>query len=152
MNTFYSYRVRVLHWCTDQAMTAALAQMDLTSAQGQIMGFIDRSEQPPCSHDIERALQLRHSTVSGLLSRLERKGFLTLDTDGTDRRCKRIRLLPKGQACLCRIHAQIESIEERMVTGFTPEERAQFLGFLYRAIENVGAPCRQLSKEEQTQC
>lgn len=152
MNRFYGHRVRILHWCTDQAMTAALAQMDLTSAQGHILGVIAKSGEPPCFHDIEQKLQLSHPTVSGLVSRLEKKGFLALETDGTDRRMKRIRLLPKGQACLDRIHENIESIEARMVGNFTPEEREQFLRLLDRAIENVGGFCRQTGKEESSRC
>ena len=90
------HRIRVLHWCTDQTMTNALAQMELTAAQGHIMGFLAHREQPPCSRDIEEAFELSHPTVSGLLSRLEKKGFIEFRADPEDRRCKRIYMLEKG--------------------------------------------------------
>ena len=71
MSRHYGHQLRILHWQFDQTVSGALAQMDLTAAQGQIMGFLSHRE-PPCSRDIEEAFQLTHPTVSGLLSRLEK--------------------------------------------------------------------------------
>ena len=107
----YGHKLRVLHWCTDQAMTGALARMDLTAAQGHIMGYLAHSPNPPCSRDIEEAFQLSHPTVSGLLSRLEKKGFIEFRPDEKDRRCKRIHMLPKGQACIELMHRTIRENE-----------------------------------------
>lgn len=145
----YGRLLRILHSCTDQTMTKALAGMELTAAQGQIMGFITHRVQPPCSRDIEEAFHLSHPTVSGLLSRLEKKGFIELRTDETDHRCKRICLLPKGQALNETMHTVICSNEEQLVQGFTDEERELFSQFLTRAIANMGGnPCKRKHKEE----
>ena len=54
----YGHYLRVLHWQFDQAVSAALAQMDLTASQGQIIGFLSFRKEPPCSRDIEEALQM----------------------------------------------------------------------------------------------
>ena len=143
----YGHMIRVLHWCTDQAMTNALARMELTAAQGHIMGYLAHCEKQPCPRDVEEKFQLSHPTVSGLLSRLEKKGFIALDPDPADRRCKRIRVLPKGKECHALMHGTIQDNEQRLVSGFTPEEQAQFAAFLERAIENMGgSPCHK--KEE----
>ena len=88
MPAHYGHLARILHWCTDQSMTNALAQMDLTAAQGHIMGYLAHQKQPPCPKDIEEAFHLSHPTVSGLLSRMEKKGFIELRPDPNDRRCK----------------------------------------------------------------
>ena len=77
------------------------------------------------------------ATVSGLLSRLEQKGFVKLETDPSDRRSKRIVILHRGLECHAWMHAVISENEERIVRGFTPEEKEQFADFLQRAIENV---------------
>ena len=79
--TRYGHYARILHWCTDQAITSALAQMDLTASQGHIMGYLAHRDQPPCSRDIEEAFRMSHPTVSGLLSRLEKKGFIEFRSD-----------------------------------------------------------------------
>lgn len=144
MNTHYGHLLRVLHWCTDQAMTGALEKMDLTASQGHIMGFLAHRKDPPCPRDVEEHFQLSHPTVSGILSRLEKKEFIQLIPDEQDRRCKRIHVLPKGRQCLENMHQVILSNENRLVEGFTEEEQAQFAQFLHRAIENMGAsPCRR---------
>ncbi len=143
---------RVLHWCTDQAITRALEEMDLTSAQGHIIGFLTHSSVPPCPKDVEEHFQLSHPTVSGLLSRLEKKGFIALRPDEKDRRCKRVYLLPKGEECQAKIHQTIDTIERQLVCGFTAEEQAQFEDFLNRAIKNLGQTnCQNNHKEEHKQ-
>ena len=150
MRKRFGHRIRVLHWCTDQTMTNALAQMELTAAQGHIMGFLAHRSQPPCSRDIEEAFQLSHPTVSGLLNRLEKKGFIEVRPDPEDRRCKRIYILEKGHQCNALIHQTIENNEQQMVKDFTPEEREQFYVFLERAIANMGgSPCQRRHKEER---
>ena len=152
MPTQYGHYARILHWCTDQAMTAALAEMDLTASQGHVLGYLAHRREPACSRDIEEAFRLSHPTVSGLLSRLEKKGFIEFRPDEADRRCKRIYLLPKGMECLDVMHRTIEHNEERLVRDFTEEERAVFADLLRRAIHNMGAsPCKRKHKEESQQ-
>ena len=130
--------IRILHWCTDQSMTSALEKMDLTASQGHIMGYLAHRKDPPCPRDIEEEFHLSHPTVSGLLSRLEKKGFLELRPDETDRRCKRVHLLPKGRECLDTMHQTILNNENRLVQDFTPEEKELFSDLLIRAIANMG--------------
>jgi DNA-binding MarR family transcriptional regulator len=123
--------------------------MDLTASQGPILGFIQHSPVAPCSRDIEEEFRLSHPTVSGLLSRLEKKGFVQLRLDEHDRRCKRIRLREKGQQCIEIMHRTIEENEKTLVQGFSEEERELFLTFLNRAIHNMGGnPCCRKSKED----
>ena len=150
MQPHFGHLLRILHWCTDQSMTSALEKLDLTASQGHIMGYLTHCQQPPCPKDVEERFHLSHPTVSGILSRLEQKGFVELRPDPEDRRCKRIWVLPKGMECHELMRSTILSNEERMVQGFTPEEREQFLNLLKRAIENMGhSPCDPKTKEEK---
>lgn len=152
LNNRYGHLLRILHWCTDQAMTNALEAMDLTAAQGHIMGYLAHQESPPCPRDIESEFQLSHPTVSGLLSRLEQKGFIELRTDPHDRRCKRIYILPKGAECHELMHQTIQSNERRIVEGFSAEEQELFGQLLRRAITNMGGnPCHRKHKEEKSE-
>ena len=49
----YGYLLKVLSGYMKASMDNALASMDLTSAQGHIMGYLAQRSQPPCSRDIE---------------------------------------------------------------------------------------------------
>ena len=91
---------------------------------------------------------LQHG-VSGLLSRLEKKDFIELRPDETDRRCKRIYVLPKGDELHETMNRVILDNEARVVAGFSPEERELFASMLLRAIDNMGASaCIRKIKEE----
>ncbi len=152
MSVHYGHLIRILHWCTDQTMTNALEKMELTAAQGHIMGFLAHTKEPPCPRDIEAEFHLSHPTVSGILSRLEQKGFIALRTDPQDRRCKRIYILERGWQCHQLMHETIQSNESRMVENFTPEEQEQFSALLQRAIHNMGGhPCHRKRKEEDNE-
>lgn len=126
--------------------------MELTAAQGRLMGYLAMRETPPCPRDIEEEFQLSHPTVSGLLSRLEKKGFITFRPDEDDRRSKRIYISPKGRACNETMYRILQENEVKMVRDFTEEEQAQFASLLERAIANMGgSPCRRNHKEEKEQ-
>ena len=149
MRPHYGHLIRILHWCTDQSMTSALEKMDLTAAQGHIMGYLSHQKEPPCPRDIETAFHMSHPTVSGLLSRLEQKGFIRLQADPHDRRCKRIYIETKGLECHQTMYQTIVHNEERLVQNFTQEEKEQFFSLLQKAIANIGgSPCYPNSKEE----
>ena len=151
MPNHFGPRLKMLHCCTDQAMTNALTEMELTSAQGHILVYLSHRQDAPCPRDIEEVFHLSHPTVSGLLSRLEKKEFIVIRPDETDRRCKRIYLLPKGEACHQKMHDVIRETEEKLVQGFTPEEAEIFARLLDRAIENMGGTLRHpWQKEEKT--
>ena len=141
--------IRILHRSISQAVTGAMAEMDLTSAQGRIMGFLVKRGSPPCANDIEEEFNLSHPTVSGLLSRLERKNFIEFRPDAQDKRCKRIYILPKGEACNERIYHTILENERLIVRGFSEDEKVQFADFLTRAANNLGCdPQLHFDKEE----
>ena len=127
-----------------------MESMDLTAVQGHIMAYLAHAKQPPCPSDLEAEFHLTHPTVSGILSRLEQKGFLELRTDPEDRRCKRIYVLEKGWQCHEVMHRTIQENERRMTEGFTPEEQALFADLLQRAIRNMGGdPTPRRFKEDK---
>ncbi len=145
----YGPLLRMLHSSIDQSITQAVESMDLTASQGHIIGFLAAQETPPTPRDLEEVFHLSHPTVSGLLSRMEKKGFITFRPDEKDRRCKRILLLPKGQECSANLYQSILRSEEQLVAGFTPEEQELFRIYLKRAISNMnGWPNFPNRKEE----
>lgn len=142
-------RVKQLKTLTDHYLRHVFEELELTPTQSRILGYlITRQTQPCCPRDVEETFSLTHPTVSGILSRLEEKGFVTFRTDGNDRRCKRIEPTEKARV----VHAQVidafDRMEAQMMEGFAPEEWEQFSVLLNRVICNLGgAPCH-FPKEE----
>lgn len=137
------HSIKKLHFLMDQLMNRKLQELELTSAQGHAIGFLRRAKEPPCARDMETAYGLSHATVSGILSRLESKGFIEQIPDQRDRRVKRICLLEKGTACSDSIWRYIQESEGIMAEGFTAEELEQFRGYLRRAIANLEQSIRE---------
>ena len=135
-------RIRRLHWCADQAMSEGLCQMDLTASQGCAMGFLNHQQTPPMAKDFEEVLHLSHASAAGILTRLEKKGFIECRPDSQDRRCKRIYRLQKAQDCHAHMQGIMKNLEQTITRDFTDREREQFLEYLDRAIQN-------LNKEEK---
>ena len=129
---FKVIQIRMEHFMNQQ-----LQALDLTASQGQIIGYLTHAKEPPCARDLEEFFRLSHPTVSGLLSRMEAKGFVEIRPDERDKRIKRIYLLEKGCACSRQIAQSIEENETRMIRGFSEEEAEQFLSLLRRAIDNM---------------
>ncbi len=143
-------KIRHLYWCNDQALTGALAQMDLTASQGHVLGYLNHCEAPPVARDLENALKISHACAAGILERLAKKGFIEFRPDPRDRRCKRIYVLEKASRCHSHIHETMAAVEAKMMAGFTPQEQEQFSALLSRAVENMGGIPRCRKKEEQT--
>ena len=142
---FKVMQIRVEHF-----MNQRLQELDLTSAQGHIIGYLSHAGEPPCARDLEKFFRLSHPTVSGLLSRMEAKGFVEIRPDPEDRRVKRIVLLEKGMACSRQIERCIQENDQRMIRGFSEEEAELFRSLLQRAIENMidDAESSQPNREE----
>ena len=133
----YGLYIKSLHFFLDQIMARELSDFGLTPSQARIVGYLIHSETAPCARDVEAFFDLSHPTVSGILSRMEAKGFIEIRPDGHDRRIKRIYPLEKCYAIDERILCCIKDNEKQMVLGFTQEEDELFQQLLQRAIENL---------------
>ena len=128
---------KVMQIRMDHQLNRKLQELDLTSSQGHIIGYLSHRKEAPCARDLEQFFGLSHPTVSGLVSRMEAKGFIEVRPDEEDRRVKRLFLLEKGVACSRQIQQCIEENERQMIQGFTPEETELFRSLLHRAVKNM---------------
>ena len=97
----------------------------------------DRAGEVVYPKDIEQRFHLTHPTVSGLLARLEAKGFIVCTPDPDDRRCKRVSATEKAEQCHLRIRDTFHALEQETLQNFSPEEVQTLLRLLDRAIENL---------------
>lgn len=151
--TFTGLLTKQVHNLTDQILNRAIAELDLTPTQAHVLGYLVRHRDTMlCLRDVEECFGLTHPTVSGILSRLEDKGFLTFCPDKRDRRIKRIAVTDRALECDARIRQAIDNMEARVIRDFTPEEQTQLNSLLCRAIRNLGGePCRiQNHKKEDS--
>lgn len=145
-------RVRLLSHSIRLAIDRNLTEMDLTGQQSFVLRYLSEHEDSVVyPKDIERRFRLTHPTVSGILQRLERKGYIICIPEPNDRRCKRITLTPVAREVQMDIWQHINDMEQTMTRGMRQDEIETLLRLLDLAAQNLADENTeaQSTKEEQ---
>lgn len=145
-------RVRLLSHSIRLAIDRNLTEMDLTGQQSFVLRYLSEHEDSVVyPKDIERRFRLTHPTVSGILQRLERKGYIICVPEPNDRRCKRITLTPAAREVQMDIWRHINDMEQTMTRGMRQDEIETLLRLLDLAAQNLADENTeaQSTKEEQ---
>ena len=137
----FGQQIKYLHNAFEQAINHNLAAQGLTGGQSFFIGFISFNAakgNAVHSKELAKHFKLRHSTVSGILQRLEAGGFIEFVPDEKDHRLKRIVLTKKAEDAHSRTFRAIDEHEKKMLDGFTKDEADLFYLFLMRAADNIG--------------
>ena len=133
-----SAKIKIISNAYDRVLNNHMQSFELTSSQSQIIGFLIRNGgSSVCQRNIEAALGLKHPTVTGLLSRLESKGFVVLCSDENDKRCKRISLTQKSLDVYSEAKQLITNTDAALFDGISHKEREAFEISLDRIFENA---------------
>lgn len=149
-----SPRIKRISNALERKRTLDLEDMDLTSSQAFVLGYLIRNrEEAVTPGDICRHFDLSHPTVTGILQRLECKGFLTYVEDSNDRRKKQICVTEKALDVHQHARERCQETESLVTGSMTEEELRTLVALLDRVIANIGQvdgldPC-QKRKEEQ---
>ena len=114
----------------------------LSLARFKPLGFIAR-EQPVRSADLASALGYSPRTVTEALDGLERDGLIERQPDPTDRRAKRIRATPAGEAALRASDPLRTRFREDVFGVLNAEERSALsaaLAKMNQRLEMLEAP------------
>jgi DNA-binding MarR family transcriptional regulator len=84
---------------------------------------------------LARHAGLHPATMTGILDRLERAGWVTRDRDPSDRRAVLIRPLRDRNAELFRLYAGMNSAMDDLCEGYTDKELELLAGFLRRTTD-----------------
>lgn len=116
---------------------ADLKEYDLTFSQVRILSYLHRYGPEATQKDIESYLDVAHPTVVGLVSRLEKNGFVECHPDISDRRNKVVRLTPRAEEIRGKVEAKRHQNEQQMLKEFTKEEQEELIRLLKRLYSNI---------------
>jgi len=134
-----SPRIKRISNALERKRTLDLEDMDLTSSQAFVLGYLLRHrEQAVTPGDICRHFGLSHPTVTGILQRLECKGFLRYVEDSADRRKKQICVTEKAQEIQHCAQQRCQETETFISSGLSEDEIRTLVGLLDRVIANIG--------------
>ena len=113
---------------------------ELTNVIGWTIGFISKRLHEGLEtyqKDIESEFRISRSTATGLLQNMEKLGYLYREVSSVDSRLKRIVLTEKSTELNKKVILTFESVEEKLLSGFTEEEKEQLLSYLIRLEMNL---------------
>ena len=140
-------RIKRICNAIDRQRTLDMEDMELTSSQGVVLGYLVRNRDRAVSPgDVGRHFGLSHPTVTGILQRLEAKAFIAYAEDPEDRRKKRILATEKALDCHGHIRERFLENEERLTKGMSEAERTQLSALLDRIIVNMDATCESCAE------
>jgi DNA-binding MarR family transcriptional regulator len=82
-------------------------------------------------------LQITPATVTRMIQRMEKTGFVQRGADAGDQRISRVYLTDAGRAVRAELEAVWQRMEVENFSGFSDEERTLLRGFLQRIRENL---------------
>jgi len=110
---------------TLQALSAALGDLSLSAAEINALANLGDGGTLNVRQLSERT-GTRASTLTGLLDRLENRGYLTRELDAGDRRSFRLPLTETGQGAAARVLAAIADLERDALSGLSAEQIAGY--------------------------
>ncbi len=118
-----------------------LKSLGITSSQCEVLDFLFRSgKEEVTQRDVERALNLKNPTVTGLLKRLDEKGFILSVPNVRDKRCKNIYLTEKAYDIQRRMEMDRKKLDKMLTLGMTKKEVEALEKMLNKVLYNVAEP------------
>lgn len=136
-----SLRLTLLHRTVRRRMDEYVRETGLTGTQFSVLGALGRLEAEDKGEVTQRALEdaahVTHPTMTELLKKLEKKGFITCRPSEEDRRCKAVSSTPQSE----RLRRSLGEFDERVFAELCGElsedEVAEFLRITDVMLENA---------------
>ena len=125
----------------EKELTKRLKVLGITSSQCAVLNYLFQSNQEHVTQrEIEKNLQLKNPTVTGLLKRLDEKGFVLCVQSPTDKRCKNIYLTEKAFDIQKKMESDRKRLDKRLTIGTTKKEVEVFRRGLEKVLYNISEP------------
>ena len=112
-----------------------LAKYRLVKGQAQLL-LIIRDNEECTQKDLANYFNVKYSSMSERLNKLEALGYIERVQDGDNLKYKRINITSEGKAAAVQCRRILKDIESNLFAGFSDKEVAQFEKLLIRVVEN----------------
>lgn len=98
------------------------------------------NEEEVNQRDVERSLNLKNPTVTGLLKRLDEKGYILCVPNASDKRKKNIYLTEKAYDIQRRMETDRKKLDKQLTRGMTKKEIAAVTKGMEKMLYNIADP------------
>lgn len=111
---------------------------EVSMMHGRILGLLYHNrERDVYQRDIEDAFHISRSSVTGIVKRMEEKGYILRRSVEGDARLKKLTLTPLGEALHHQCIRILNETETQAVQGLTQEELETFCTLAKRICDNL---------------
>ncbi len=129
--------IKFIHHAIKKDCDSMLREIDLTFSQFDVLMYLlNNQDKAHNQRDIEKEFMIKNPTVTGILNRLEAKGFIRRAASQDDARYKKIILTEKSRQIEKKVHKNGDRIEERLTQGISPGEKEQLGRLLKIMLKN----------------
>ena len=122
----------------ERELNKYLRQIDLTASQYEVLDYLMHSkEKEICIKDVQKALNYKQPTVTGILARLEEKEFVYMSGADGDKRCKNIHLKDSAYDIRKKMEKEKKRAEQLLTDGMSVEEKNTIHELLKRVLDNI---------------
>ena len=140
-------RFAILHRAFRRQLDECLREKGLTGVQFGVLKLLTRLEAEGAQEvrqcDLESGAHVTHPTMTEIIKRLEREGFVVCAQSVRDRRSKSIRSTEKTQALLSEFSALDGNIARELLEGVTQEEYDALIAATDKMLEKIFSGCEK---------
>ena len=121
-----------------------------TPTQMQIMEYIlEHKDEVVYQKDLEKVLNLRRATVSGVFQTMEKNHLIERIKDSSDARNKKVILNAKAKEMFLKREKELAKLETIILKDISKEELDVFLAVLNKIKENLKDKLEEVNKERK---
>ena len=135
------FMIKQINNVYEKDLNERLRTIGITASQCAVLDYLFHTSREEVSQrDVERALNLKNPTVTGLLKRLDEKGYILCVPNATDKRKKNIYLTEKAYDIQRRMENDRRKLDRELTRGMTKREVAALRKNLEKLLYNSADP------------
>lgn len=135
------FLVKQINNVFEKELNERLRTIGITSSQCAVLDYLFHTNKEEVNQrDVERNLNLKNPTVTGILKRLDEKGYILCVPNEEDRRKKNIYLTEKAYDIQRRMEADRKKLDKRLTMGLTKKEVTAVTRALEKMLYNIADP------------
>ena len=133
--------VKQINTVFEKDLNIRLKRLGITSSQCAVLDYLfHNNKEEVKQRDVEKNLNLKNPTVTGILKRLDEKGFILCVPNATDKRKKNIYLTEKAYDIQRKMEADRRKLDRELTRGMTKKEVAALRKGLEKLLYNIAEP------------
>ena len=129
------FMIKQINNVFEKELNEKVKKLGLTSSQCAVLDYLFHTSKDEISQrDVERHLSLKNPTVTGLLKRLDEKGYILCVPNAKDKRKKNIYLIQR------RMEAERRKLDRELTRGMSKREVDALMRNLEKLLYNVADP------------